>query len=329
MTSTGPRCTPDLKIYADCTNLRAKPLVGGVLGRDERSLSPDRGDGRPGHPGLPPEPTAGRTRPRPLVKQIIASTADDLGLPGTSRARPDRRLPRRSGGRVHPGRAPRPARDAQVLLERRPAARHAARWGRRRRWPRPSPTTGRPPPPWDCPPGPSAGARHPDRAPSPWATPDRFHDFYDAEFKVPKGRARPVTASVGRLPAAGNVGGLLGNVDVILFDPRPNLADYAVPQGAGNVADAQVRYPAAGTWTALSSRPLGRRGRWGLPLPGQPSPQARWGRSPRPRSPSPPGRRHGVVVSGHPGLAPGDEGRVPRRQPGAGDPAFTRVTATL
>jgi hypothetical protein len=61
------------------------------------------------------------------------------------------------------------------------------------------------------------------------------------QFTVPAGQAR-LDASV-----TSNIGAL----DLSLFTPDLKLAEYNLPQGAGNYGDAQVADPAAGTWTAL------------------------------------------------------------------------------
>ena len=62
------------------------------------------------------------------------------------------------------------------------------------------------------------------------------------QFKVPPGQGRlnaSVTYDFG------------GPMNLSLFTPSGKLAEYDLPQGAGNYGNAQVADPAAGTWTAL------------------------------------------------------------------------------
>jgi hypothetical protein len=59
-------------------------------------------------------------------------------------------------------------------------------------------------------------------------------------FDVAKGQAR-LNASVA----------LVGPVNLSLFSPSGDLAEYNVPQGVGNYGNAQVADPAPGKWTAL------------------------------------------------------------------------------
>ena len=61
-------------------------------------------------------------------------------------------------------------------------------------------------------------------------------------FTVPKGQAR-LSASVS----------LKGVIDLALISPAGKLAEFNLPQGAGNFGNAQVADPAAGQWTALIS----------------------------------------------------------------------------
>ena len=75
----------------------------------------------------------------------------------------------------------------------------------------------------------------------------------EVTFTVPKGQAR-LNASVS----------LVGVVNLSLIAPNGDLAEYNLPQGAGNYGNAQVANPAPGKWTALISS-----GGSGAPLPAQ------------------------------------------------------------
>ncbi len=62
----------------------------------------------------------------------------------------------------------------------------------------------------------------------------------EVKFTVPSGQAR-LNASVA----------LVGGVNLSLVSPSGDLAEYNLPQGAGNYGNAQVANPQPGTWTAL------------------------------------------------------------------------------
>ena len=62
------------------------------------------------------------------------------------------------------------------------------------------------------------------------------------QFTVPSGQARLDAAIAYDFGAA---------LSLSLFTPNHRLAEYNLPEGAGNYGDAQVADPAAGTWTAL------------------------------------------------------------------------------
>ncbi len=64
------------------------------------------------------------------------------------------------------------------------------------------------------------------------------------KFKVKPGTSR-LAASVAEIPLNNN-----GSVDVTLVDPLGRLAIDGIPQGATATSNVDVRYPAAGTWTA-------------------------------------------------------------------------------
>ncbi|HXQ62137.1 MAG TPA: protease inhibitor I9 family protein [Acidimicrobiales bacterium] len=67
-------------------------------------------------------------------------------------------------------------------------------------------------------------------------------DAAEVQFTVPSGQGR-LNASIAYDIGAG--------LSLSLFTPNHKLAEYNLPQGAGNYGNAQVADPAAGTWTAL------------------------------------------------------------------------------
>ena len=72
-------CSTDIAIYTECTNFSGVVPDRGER-RHERILAVHRGRRGAGHPGLPEDPRRGHPGPA-LVKQILVSTANDLGIP--------------------------------------------------------------------------------------------------------------------------------------------------------------------------------------------------------------------------------------------------------
>ena len=66
--------------------------------------------------------------------------------------------------------------------------------------------------------------------------------FVSRTFKVGKVDRLDVSATAASAPAASRI---------ILIDPTGAYAAYSIPQGAGNYAHADVRFPTPGTWTAF------------------------------------------------------------------------------
>jgi hypothetical protein len=70
-------------------------------------------------------------------------------------------------------------------------------------------------------------------------------------FTVPAGQARlNVAAAFQQGQTDYTDPGLTARVRITLVDPTGKLAEYSVPQGDGNYTDSQVADPTAGTWTA-------------------------------------------------------------------------------
>jgi Subtilase family len=75
-------------------------------------------------------------------------------------------------------------------------------------------------------------------------------NFGTVRFSVPRGQAL-LNASVAWPASASATGNLNARVRVILVDPAGKLAAHSLPQGVGGYGSAQVLHPAAGTWTAV------------------------------------------------------------------------------
>jgi hypothetical protein len=75
-------------------------------------------------------------------------------------------------------------------------------------------------------------------------------NFGTVKFTVPRGQAL-LNASIAWPTSASTTGNLNARVRVILVDPAGKLAAHSLPQGVGGYGSAQVLHPAAGTWTAV------------------------------------------------------------------------------
>jgi len=75
-------------------------------------------------------------------------------------------------------------------------------------------------------------------------------NFGTVRFAVPRGQAL-LNASIAWPASASQSGNLNARVRVILVDPAGRLAAHSLPQGVGGYGSAQVLRPGAGTWTAV------------------------------------------------------------------------------
>jgi hypothetical protein len=75
-------------------------------------------------------------------------------------------------------------------------------------------------------------------------------NFGTVKFSVPRGQAL-LNASVAWPTSTSTTGNLNARVRVILVDPAGRLAAHSLPQGVGGYGSAQVLHPAAGNWTAV------------------------------------------------------------------------------
>jgi hypothetical protein len=256
-------CTADVAMYADCTNFRGQPADLEFSGGTSESSPLTAGTAalviqayRSTHDGQTPTPA--------LVKQIIVSTADDLGHPAQQQG----------SGIVDAYRA-------VLAAESAPADRTGPAQGNQ--WLLSTGqlhATGTPNKPVSLPltitnvgTGPESLQLSTRTMSQPLDTQNRrvvlknsgptfFDNFYNApvnyqitHFTVAPARTR---LNVDITYKGNQTNSFLGNVDVVLIDPEGTYAADAVPQGVGNAASIAVRYPAPGKWTALIFSPISK-----------------------------------------------------------------------
>ena len=248
-------CTPNVARYADCVNFLGKPSPVEESGGTSQSSPAVAGAAalvfqayEKAHHGTPPSPAA--------VKQILLSTATDLGAPATEQGT----------GLLNSLKAVElaswaPHRDPagptlklsadQLNYVGRPGA--TASWSvtvtNAARAAQTVAVSGR---------GFSAGSVVKQAtvtlsdAKSPrftnWA--GTASNFGTVKFSVPRGQAL-LNASVAWPASVSGTGNLNARVRVILVDPAGRLAAHSLPQGVGGYGSAQVLHPAAGSWTAV------------------------------------------------------------------------------
>jgi hypothetical protein len=118
-------------------------------------------------------------------------------------------------------------------------------------------------------------------------------------------------------------------VAVSLVSPKGQLAAFSLPQGTGNHGQVEVRQPAAGTWTADVSTPYGP---YSGPVYVQvtTAPEPGWGRVSPSHVTLAAGATTKVTVSGHFPSAPGDESAsVTMSAPGWGNSSLPITLRSL
>jgi hypothetical protein len=146
-------------------------------------------------------------------------------------------------------------------------------------------------------------------------------------FTVPKGQAR-LNASVAYTAAGDSSEDFSAALNLSLFTPDHRLAEYNLPQGAGNLADAQVADPAPGTWTAfVFGSPSDAGGTVGtFPFQASVAPWASFGTvSPSSLTLAPGASKTVSLTVATPGT-PGDEAGSIVVTHGGGGPSFAQVT---
>jgi hypothetical protein len=249
-------CTPNVHMYADCTTLDGKPSSVEFSGGTSESSPLTAGVAalviqayRQTHGGASPTPA--------LIKQILVSTADDLGHPADEQGSGlvDAYRAVLAAESIPAGRTG-AAQGSQVLLSTG-QLNATANPGTAESWPLTITNLGTAPSTlslstWTL--GPALDTQTGTVTLSD-SGPRFFNNFYDSTenyrtttFTVApdRDRLRVEIAYQGH-----HVNNFFGNVDVVLIDPDGNFAADAVPQGVGNTVAVEVRYPTAGTWTAL------------------------------------------------------------------------------
>jgi hypothetical protein len=250
-------CTPAVTSYSSCVNFLGKPSPVEESGGTSQSAPLVAGAAAlviqayaQVHHGSRPSPA--------VVKQILQSTATDLGAPATEQGTGQLNslravelaswLPR--GGTAPTGSALRLSSN-QLDYAGKPGATTA--------WPVTVTNTGPTPATVEVSGRGFSGGPVIEKATvtlsdakSPhftnWA--GAASNFGSVKFSVPRGAAL-LNASIAWPASAAAAGNPDARVRVILVDPSGRLAAHSLPQGVGGYGSAQVLHPMAGTWTAV------------------------------------------------------------------------------
>jgi subtilisin family serine protease len=247
-------CSTDTAMYSDCVNLAGQPTAVAAIGGTSESAPLTAGVAAlviqayaQTHGGALPSPA--------VVKQIIVSTADDIGAPaeqqGAGRVNAYRAV---LAAESYPG-AGSPTPVGETLLTATGQLGAVGAPGSARTLTDTITNNGAATQTIDLStraignyqPLTSAAVQLSDTA-SPHMTDwQGITDNYEpVTFVVPPGQNR-LNAAIAFQNASVS---LEARVRLTLVDPAGNLAAYSVPQGDGNYGDVQVTDPAAGQWTA-------------------------------------------------------------------------------
>jgi hypothetical protein len=250
-------CTPDTRLYVDCVDFNKKPSPVERSGGTSESAPLTAGAAalvieayRSTHHGASPTPA--------MIKQILTSTADDLGVPadeqgagrlnsykavqaalsiadGHGQPKPQGSTLLTSTGQLNAVAAPGTSTTFPVTLTNTGAATQTVSIHGRQLGPPQNKSTQK--------------IVLSDKT-SPHFTDwqGSTNNYAQFPFNVPPGQDR-LDASIAY--QADPARGLNARVRLILIDPMGNYAAHSLPQGIGNYGNVDVRYPAFGTWTAV------------------------------------------------------------------------------
>jgi len=250
-------CTPNTDIWADCVDFNGNPSNVERSGGTSESAPLTAGASalviqayRQAHHGASPSPA--------LIKQILVSTADDLGVPGDEQGagRLDSYKAVQAALSIHDSNGS-PAATGSTLLVNKTQLDATGTPGSQQHWQLRVTNTGATAQDvrlsgrgFGAPQHTTTGSVTLSDTASPhfadWAGVN--NNFGELHFTVGAHTDR-LQASIAYPGAAG--ASLNARVRLILIDPNGKLAAHSLPQGVGNAGFVDVRFPVAGTWTAV------------------------------------------------------------------------------
>jgi hypothetical protein len=246
-------CSPDIKMYADCTNLAGKPSAVQATGGTSEAAPVTAGVAalvieayEKAHGGTAPTPA--------VVKEIITSTATPIDAPGDQEgaglvdayravlAAKSYAQPTKAAGNTilaSPSQLdfsapPGTAETGTVTVTNSGSATQTVAASARQLGAYTTIATGR-------------VVLSNTKSPHVIDWQGKTDNIEKVTFTVPGGKDRLNAAIAFRNASLTN---LDARVRLTLIDPKGRLAAYSVPQGDGGYGDVQVASPAAGTWTA-------------------------------------------------------------------------------
>ncbi len=251
-------CSTNTDLYEGCSSLDSNPSPVEVSGGTSEAAPLTAGAAalviqayRQAHAGSTPSPA--------IVKEILTSTATDLGLPaseqGSGLLNTYKAVLLAESIRTAAG-SPSPV--GNTLLVSRNQLSYSGRPGTSRTWPVRVTNEGSSPQVITAT-GRTFGPAQDSQQGSVMLSDDRSPEFTDATG-LPNNYAEfhfTVRPGTKRLDASiayeGAVESQLAPIRLILIDPRGRFAADSVPQGTGNFGNVDVRVPVRGTWTGMVS----------------------------------------------------------------------------